>query len=294
MGSRKAQAPAGRLPDFVIIGAMRAGSTTLARAVGAHPGVFMPSKKELHFFDWNFDRGTDWYREQFRDAAPGAVAGEATPIYIVYRDAMERLAATGPETRLLVVLRDPSSRAYSHYWYNRMLGFEPLPFAEALAAEIDRPARTPDRRTFDYVERGRYHAQLLRVCELFPRESLHVLLLEDLNRSPAETCRSVFRFLGVDETFVPTNAGQALNSHVEYRSKALAKVSRALPEPLRRVTRKLNRKDVRYPPMDEDVRRRLDERFAEDNRALAAWLGRELTGWGRTGTSRAAHQAGAE
>ncbi|MEX2556740.1 MAG: sulfotransferase domain-containing protein [Actinomycetota bacterium] len=284
----------GRLPDFVIIGAMRAGSTTLARAVGAHPGVFMPAKKELHFFDWKFDRGTDWYREQFRSAEPGAVLGEATPIYIVYRDAMERLAATVPGTRLIAVLRDPASRAYSHYWYNRMLGFEPLPFREALAAEAGRPANTPDRRTFDYVERGRYLSQLLRVCELFPRDALHVLLLEDLNRTPAETYRSLFRFLGIDETFVPTNAEHALNSHAEYRSKALAKVSRALPDPLRRVARRFNRKDVRYPPMDEDVRRELDERFAEDNRALAAWLGRELIGWGRTGTSRAARQAGAE
>ncbi len=290
----RSSAASGRLPDFVIIGAMRAGSTTLARAVGAHPGVFMPAKKELHFFDWNFDRGTDWYREQFHGASAGDVAGEATPIYIVYRDAMERLAATCPESRLIAVLRDPSSRAYSHYWYNRMLGFEPLSFREALAAEQGRPAKTPDRRTFDYVERGRYLPQLLRVCELFPRGSLHVLLLEDLNRAEAESYRSVFRFLGVDDTFVPGNAGQTLNSHAEYRSKAVAKVSRALPDPLRRLTRRLNRKDVRYPPMDADVRRELDERFADDNRALAEWLGRDLTGWGRTIASPVTRPAGAE
>ena len=292
MGRRSAAA-SGRLPDFAVIGAMRAGSTTLARAVGAHPGVFMPAKKELHFFDWNFDRGTDWYREQFRGAPAGMVAGEATPIYIVYRDAMERLAKTSPGMRLIVVLRDPSSRAYSHYWYNRMLGFEPLSFPDALDAEADRPASMPDRQTFDYVERGRYLPQLLRVGELFPREALHVLLLEDLNRAPAATLRPVFRFLGVEETFVPAVAGKALNSHAEYRSKALAKLSRSLPDPLRRATRRLNRRDVRYPAMEGRVRRMLDERFAEDNRALAAWLGRELTGWSRTVTA-GAREAGAE
>src|SRR5688572_19406956 len=117
-GKPAAGGGAGRLPDFVVIGSMRAGSTSLARYIGAHPSVYMPPKKELHFFDWNWDRGLDWYRAQFRDATPGAIIGEATPIYIVYREAMERLAKACPEARLLVVLRDPVSRAYSHYWYN--------------------------------------------------------------------------------------------------------------------------------------------------------------------------------
>ncbi len=277
---------AGRLPDFVIIGAMRAGSTSLARYVGAHPGVSMPSRKELHFFDWQWDRGIEWYRARFRDATPGTIAGEATPIYMVYREAMERLASAIPEARLLVVLRDPVARAYSHYWYNRMLGFEPLGFREALEAEGRRPSGVTDRRTFDYVERGRYLKQLERVCELFPREALHVVILEELVDAPADTYRAVCRFLGIDDSFLPANVGEPMNSHAVYRSKALAKVARALPEPLRRVARRMNRREERYDPMDEEIGRELALRFRLENDALAAWLGNDLTAWGSAGASQ--------
>jgi hypothetical protein len=278
-GGAVREAGRGRLPDFLIIGAMRAGSTSLARYLAAHPGVFMPAKKELHYFDWNPERGDDWYRSQFAGATSSAKAGEATPIYIVYREAMERLAATCPEARLLAVLRNPVDRAYSHYMYNRMLGFEPLSFVDGLAAEDSRTTGVTDRRTFDYVARGRYLQQLERVCELYPRESLRVIIFEDLVRDPAGTYREVCRFLGVDETFEPSNLGERMNSHAEYRSKLLARVSRALPGPLARVTRQLNRRETRYAPMDPEVRRVLEERFAPDNEALAAWLGTDLPRW---------------
>ncbi|MGH2726181.1 MAG: sulfotransferase family protein [Actinomycetota bacterium] len=278
-----AAAAAGRLPDFVIIGAMRAGSTSLARYVGAHPGVSMPSRKELHFFDWQWDKGLDWYRAQFRGAAPGAIAGEATPIYMVYHEAMERLAATIPGARLLVVLRDPVARAYSHYWYNRMLGFEALGFREALEAEASRPSGSTDRRTFDYVERGRYLVQLERVCALFPRESLHVVILEDLVGAPAPTYTEVCRFLGIDASFLPPNIGEPMNSHAVYRSKVVAKLARAMPEPLRSAARRMNRREARYEPMDPELRRELVLRFRYENEALAAWLGKDLSGWGQAG-----------
>jgi hypothetical protein len=281
-----ARGTSGRLPDFIIIGAMRAGSTSLARYVGAHPGVFMPSKKELHFFDWNWDRGVDWYRSQFNEGAPSALAGEATPIYIVYREAMERMAITCPDARLIAVLRDPVDRAYSHYWYNRMLGYERLPFADALAAEDSRTTGSTDRRTFDYVARGRYLVQLERACDVFPREALHVLLFEDLVRDPVETYRAMCRFLGIDDTYFPANLGATLNSHAEYRSKLLAKVSRGMPPPLRRSARRLNRREKRYPPMEPAVRRSLEGLFASDNHALAGWLGRDLAAWAPAASRR--------
>ncbi|MGH2784118.1 MAG: sulfotransferase family protein [Actinomycetota bacterium] len=284
----------GRLPDFVVIGAMRAGTTSLARYLGAHPNVFMPSKKELHFFDWNYGRATDWYRTQFADASPGDVAGEATPIYIVYPESMRRLATDCPDARLLVVLRDPVSRAYSHYLYNRMLGFEPLGFREAIDAEQQRPPAMTDRRTFDYVARGRYLEQLRRVSELFPREALHVLLLEDMKRDAAGTYRDVCRFLGVDDAFRPENLGESLNSYSTYRSKALAKAARSLPAPVARVARRVNRRPAAPPPMPADVRAELERRFAEDNASLASWLGKDLSVWWSSDRERPASPARAD
>ena len=275
-GSRRAPR---RLPDFLIIGAMRAGTTTLARCVGEHPAIHMPAKKEIHFFDWNWDRGIDWYRDQFSEAAPGAVTGEATPIYVVYREAMERIRSALPGVKLIVALRNPADRAYSHYWYNRMLEFEPLEFEAALEAEPLRETGVTDRRTFDYVERGRYLPQLKRVCELFPREALHVMLFEDLISDPAATYAAAFRFLGVDDSFAPPSMRESLNSYAEYRSKLVQKVGRSLPPALSRAVRRLNRRETRYPRMEAGVRARLSDRFAEDNAALSAWLGRDLGPW---------------
>lgn len=278
-GRRDVPAAGGRLPDFVVIGAMRAGTTSLARYLGAHPGIGMPSKKEIHFFDWNWDRGLDWYRAAFADAAPGAIVGEATPIYMVYADAMERMAAACPDLRLVAVLRDPVDRAFSHYNYNRMLGFEPLSFEGALAAEIDRPPATTDRRTYDYVERGRYLPQLERAATLYPCERLHVVLFEELVSRPRETYAAVCRFLGVDDAFVPSNLGETMNAHSAYRSKALARAIRALPKPLQRPARRFNRTEIAYAPMAEATRRTLEQRFAADNESLGAWLGRERSPW---------------
>lgn len=286
--ARTSSQAVGRLPDFILIGAMRAGSTSIASYLGAHDDVFVSARKELHFFDWHWNRGVDWYRSQFRGAKSGSMAGEATVSYVVYRETMERLAATCPDVRLLMVLRNPVDRAYSHYWYNRMLGYEPLSFREALAAEAGRPSGPAERRTFEYAGRSRYLEQLRRVEEFFPREAVHVVLFEDLTARPGSTFRSVCRFLGVDDSVVPSNVGEAMNGHAVYRSKLVARTQRLLPQRIRRATRRMNRKETGYPPMADDVRAGLEEMFSDEIRGLSMWLGRDLSVW----TSTAGNTAG--
>lgn len=100
------------LPDFVLAGAMRSGSSSLFRYLNDHPAIFMPAEKELHYFDRGLDRGLDWYRERFQAAAPGQLLGEATPGYLASEDALSRMVETLPDVRVLMVLRDPVSRAY--------------------------------------------------------------------------------------------------------------------------------------------------------------------------------------
>lgn len=284
-----AVAEAGRLPSFLIIGAMKSATTSLARYLGAHPQVFMVPQKELHYFDRLLDRGEEWYRRQFAAADGRPAAGEATPDYMYFSEVPALMARTVPQARLIAILRDPVDRAYSHYWHERARGRERLEFAEAVAAEPDRLAsRDPDaRRYFSYIDRGRYLRQLQRVCQYYPRESLLVLLADDLYERPLETFQGVCRFLGVDDAFLPANVGQEFNQFIMFRSLWLRDLAQRLysgPHILRAVARLLARANNRrgaYPPLDPEIRAQVGKLFEEENAALAAWLGRDLSAWGR-------------
>src|ERR1051326_983405 len=116
-----------RLPTFLIIGAGRSGTTSLARYLGSHPHVFMARAKEMHFFDSD-SKTREWYRPRFAEARRQTAVGEATPNYLYEPAAIKRMAAIVPEARLIAILRDPVDRAYSHYWQNRSLGKETMTF----------------------------------------------------------------------------------------------------------------------------------------------------------------------
>jgi len=257
------------LPNFVIIGAMRSGSTSLYKYLQDHPQVFMP-RKEIHFFDRRWDRGLDWYRSRFEGYAGQPAVGEATPTYLAEPEALDRMAATIPDARLVAILRDPVERAYSHYWMEHVRGRDGRTFEEAVADD-----------TSDYLARGRYLPQLQDVCERFPRERLSVVLLDDLRASPGPTYGEVCGFLGVDGGFRPPRLGERVNRFVSFRSMRVRGARRRLPKAFRigRLVGKLNAVEGDYPPMAEATAADLRSRFAGDNAALAAWLGRDLSAW---------------
>jgi hypothetical protein len=272
------------LPDFLIIGAMRSGTTSLAHYLSAHPEVFIAPQKEVHYFDVNYEKGEDWYRQQFSQASAGQVIGEASPTYMYDPEVSARMFSLLPEARLIAILRNPVDRAYSHYWHNRALGRETLEFAEAVVAESERLYTSTDVRTlyrYSYLERGHYLPQLLRICNYYPRAALQVILFEDLSRNPVEIFHSVCRFLKVDEQFTPSNLGVTKNAYTTFRSVWLRNFLRDWRDSLiKRIIGRLNKqpKDS-YPPLDSLTRAKLVDHFAEDNAALASWLGRDLAVW---------------
>jgi sulfotransferase family protein len=284
----------GRLPTFLIIGAMKGGTSTLARTLAQHPQVFVPRGKEMHFFDQHFDRGLDWYRSWFEDAGAATAVGEASPTYLHNDEALSRMAGTLPDARLIAILRDPVDRAYSHYWHNVRRGREPLSFREALEAEPGRRESPSGRKgVYAYVDQGRYVRQLQKVVMLYPREALLVLVLEEFSRDPVDGLRAVWRFLRVDEGFVPSRPDAHMNRARRYWSLGLHRYLRRRPRTL--PTRVLGRLNIRpgrpHPPMDPTLRAELAERFREDNRALAQWLGREPGLWeGGVSDSREGHR----
>jgi hypothetical protein len=277
------------LPDFLIVGAMRSGTTALATALGQHPELFMTPKKELHYFDVNIDNGIDWYESQFVDGT-GSVVGEATPSYMFDDFAVQRLSSTLPGAKLIAILRDPVDRAYSHYWHNRQRGRETLEFEAALEAESSRLHSTDalDRLYFSYFSRGLYHRQLEYLCRFFPRSQLLTLIFEEFREDQATTLRQVWRFLGVNERFVPERrlninayrgprwrglTGVLQPQHGEGRTVAAA----------RRLVVRVATKQMRYPPMPSPTRRALGDRYAEPNEQLASWLGRSRIPWPASG-----------
>jgi hypothetical protein len=276
------EADRGRLPNFLVVGAMRSGTTSLARSLGSHPDVFMAPGKEVHFFDRKFELGLDWYKLEFAGVTTERAVGEATQTYMYNEEAVRRMAEALPGCRLIAILRDPVERAYSHYWHNRARGKETLGFGEAVEAEPERLASPGLRDQFSYLDRGRYLGQLQRLCEYFPRDALLVLVFEDFRDSSADVYQRVCRFLEVDDSFRPPILGDRLNKFVMFRSVGLRNRTRRLRPRLRNALGRWNARDSSYPPMPPEVRTELVGRFEEENAALASWLGRELSAWNTT------------
>jgi hypothetical protein len=250
-------------PDFLIIGAQRAGTTSLYRYLAAHPGV-LPAVmgKGVHYFDTGFTHGMTWYRSHFpldihrrsvgrKLGIDRALTGEGSPYYSFHPAVPGRVAAAMPAVRSIFVVRDPVARAYSQYQHEVARGFETLSFEDALHREderlageaeklMDGPAVSFEHQHHSYVARGRYAEQIRRWRDHVGPQRLLVLDAGEFFADPQAGYHRVLRFLGLPERSLP-----------EYRA--------------------LNAHD--YAPMSDGARRFLKERFVEPDRELAEELG---------------------
>jgi hypothetical protein len=204
--------------DFVIGGVQKGGTTFLASILAAHPGIVMPEMKEPHWFD-NDERYAHGvppparYHALYGDPTSTRLWGDATPTYWWWPPAPARIRDYHPGIRWILLLRDPASRAYSHWNMERKRGRETLGFREALAAEDERMRRATmhESRAYSYLSRGYYARQLARLWTLFPREQTLVLRSDWLYAEPSAIAARVFRFLGVPpmppSALPPINAG---------------------------------------------------------------------------------------
>lgn len=250
------------LPSFLIIGTQKGGTTSLYRYLAQHPQVLEASRKEVHYFDINYSKGETWYRSHFpaaRRLPHGCITGEGSPYYMCHPHAPQRIANLLPNARLIALLRNPVERAISHYFHSQRNGREPLPIAEAIAAEESRIDAEYQRmcansryisrahRWFSYKARGRYLEQLQNVLSHFGPEQLLILKSEDLFADPQRILDLACMHLGIRPGFRPRSLDPQLVGGYDARQA-------------------------------EGVREALRAYFAPHNAALADFLKRDF-GW---------------
>ncbi len=254
----------GSLPDFLIIGAQKGGTGFLYRLLSQHPYVEPAKRREVHYFDIRFAEGIDWYRSSFSPETHKdgrrMVTGEKSPYYLYHPHAARRAAEAVPGVKLIALLRNPVDRAYSNYHHQRRIGHEFLPtFEEAIAAESDRLSGEREKmladagyvsvnhRRYSYLSRGLYAEQLREWRKFFAEDKIQVLRSEDLYLSTERTLKTILDFLGLPDWRPDKN----------------------ISEPT---------KKQRYPVMDSQTRRRLEDYFEPYNRELYEYLGKDF-GW---------------
>lgn len=294
---------AGRHVDLVIIGAQKAGTTSLHRYLGAHPEIFFPEQKEVDLFGTEaaFERGVAGVAEHYRGLADEKRVGLSYVGMLFLPGAAERAHAHNPKMQVVALVREPVARAYSAYWYHRRTGWEDAPtFEDALAREDEgRLPPGPIGRALAYQANGCYAEQLRPWLDAFGRDRVRVMETRELARDPAGTVRSILEWIGVTPDLTGIDVGERHNASALPRSRVVASVlgspsSRlkrvyhrlvpgAVRRPLKRqVTRRLERLNQRagaYPPMAEATRARLAEFYAPHNDALRELLGLALADW---------------
>ncbi len=268
---RQPTGPLRGLPDFLVVGAMRAGTSSLYRYLGAHPNTAPSIRKESEFFSLRYGSGESWYRAHFplrsvlrragRRAGSPILCFEATPYYLIHPHAPRRAASLLPEARIVVLLRDPVERAFSHHRHLARLGLEPLGFEAAIGREEERTAaewrrmlddpryNSRSHHLFSYLARGVYRPQLERWQKHYPREQMIVLVWEELFQNLETGYRKLLLSLGL-----PDRLPGEFHNYSYWRTGAREQRSE----------------------MSDATRRRLSEYFAPANRELYELVGREL------------------
>ena len=267
------------LPNFLVIGAPRAGTTWIDENLRRHPEVFLPQKKELHFFDLNFEKGMEYYEAFFSAWRGQKAVGEATPAYLhgAYskNNIPHLIRQSLPRVKLIASLRHPVERAYSRY-LNSFAKYDHnirLSFHDKL---LQKP---------EFIQEGYYFRQLQPYFELFPRDDILVLLYDDMQTDPKGFMRRIYEFIEVDPDMETGFEGARINMAAGKRNLARSKLLWLASRGLSRLNfhtaatrlKKFNSKAI--PPLDPALRQQLADVYREENAKLQELIGRDLSAW---------------
>jgi hypothetical protein len=261
------------IPDFLVVGCQRCGTTWIDAALRGHPSVYLPAQKQTYFFDRNYDRGFDWYLGQFAGAGPEHRAvGEVATGYCLLA-AIPKLAAHLPGAKLIMCVRHPIERAHSYFQSRRAeQGWGSL--SQALEADPE------------ILERGRYIEQVEALLGHYPRERLLLLFYEDLDRDERAFLARILSFLGLPENFESAEYGRRRNAAMFPRLRAALKSAGLGPAvkllargPVGGMVRAANKKRGTAHRIDPAQRAELIEYYRPFNDRLAAFAERDLSHW---------------
>jgi hypothetical protein len=280
------------MPDFLVIGTMKGGTTSLYHYLNAHPQVFMTKIKEVDFFteELNWGKGFDWYTKQFADAPPGVKKGEASTSYTKfprYSGVAPRIAEHLPEAKLIYVVRDPMERIRSHYQHNVAIGVESLPIENAI-----------DQNPV-YIDYSRYALQLDQYLEHYDRDRVLVITSEDLRDDRAATFKQVLGFLDVDadvsvdileREYYKTEERPAYGPIVGAARRTLKRLfpknvglwrGRFIPASVKKRIGKPAPEQERLTSssIPDEARQHIVEELREDVARLRSFLGSDFSGW---------------
>ncbi|MFO7971598.1 MAG: sulfotransferase [Desulfobacterales bacterium] len=296
-------------PNFFIIGAARAGTTSLYYYLQQHPDIYMSPNKEPRFFAFEgqnelvgafgvrkispYSNNWNQYLKLFEKAANEKAVGEASTLYLYHHKAPAKIHSRIPDAKLIAILRNPVERALSHYLYNIRRGGEPCSsFEEAVAAEEDR-IKMGWAPYFHYRPMGRYAEQIERYFNFFPPDQLRIYLYEDMAADSLGVVKDIFKFLAVNSEFVP-NVSVVYNpsgkSKISFISKVLKRqfsiksvTKRFIPKSLRsRISeweQWRNVKPISKPSISPEFSKDLIDYYSEDILRLQEMIGRDLCHW---------------
>lgn len=263
-----------RCPDFIIVGAMKAGTTTLIDLLKQHSSV-MINKKELHYFNGNQSKGIDWYKKQFM-TSPQIIAGEGTPTYSFLPHVPYNIYSACPNVKLIWIFRDPIYRTYSNYLHSYKKGIEVRTFAKAVDDEL---SNNNINRFQCYIERSLYVEQVRRYLRYFSFNQMHFILFEKLISEMSSELNRLTNFLEIDpfsdDTYIP-HSNRSLVPKAMPLFRTLMKIA-----PYNRLQNIIRRRIWPYtaskPDFTKSDQERLCEYFYKPNKEFENLLGINLT-----------------
>jgi hypothetical protein len=283
------------LPNFLIVGAQKAGTTSLANYLNQHPNIFMCPVKETHYFtylhekkvrktkanDIKYVNSLNEYRKLFSDAKEDQFIGEASPSYLYNSDAPFRIKKLVPDVKIIAILRNPVDRAYSNFLHARRAGYENIEsFEEAI---FGARSTSNEKSMLHYLEKGLYHGQLERYYNLFDKDQIHIDIYESFKNDPNSVLKNICKFLNTNDSFnfsvdiKYNNSGIPKNKFVEliYNKNKIFKSF--LPKSILNISKKYFLK--KPIPIENNFRQKLYNYFETDINKLEMLLDKNLSIW---------------
>lgn len=276
------------LPDFIVACPCKTGSRWIYESLREHPSISMAKNaKGTRFFEKFYDRGIGWYENFFNRSSDNQVMGEVDETYFSCLQAPERMHSHIPNVKLICCLRNPIERTFSAYLYFHRLGVLDMSFEESLCQDKFIDALISDSMYFD---------QLSNYLKYFPSEQISIILFDDLQNEPAEFVKKIYAFLGVDDSFEPdilhTKVHEATAPRSRFLNKVALRVSRVLRDwnMLGPFYKARNSKLVQkimfskaygkgYPTMSDDIRKNLQDRYADQIKGVSELIKKDLSHW---------------